>query len=245
MQQAGALTMVTSFPTPVPDGGTSTHLFDDSTLGTLLFAKIKEGIFHAPIRKLPSAAHLYSWGDSGDWLYLIQSGLVKSVTWSSAGKPCLLAIHGPTDLLGVSGLLGQQRWETAMTKTATEIRVIAGAQFQQIMVDPALRLAWQHYLTSWIAEQQETVTNFVTLDSKYRLATTLLRLARKLGDRSGPLLCLTRRITHDELGQMVGTTRSRIGYFLRCFEDAKLVEKHAQTLVVHEDRIRDYLLTAP
>jgi CRP-like cAMP-binding protein len=237
--------MVASLQMPVPDWGGTGRFSENCELGRLLFTRIKQGDFHAPIRKLPSAVHLYSWGDSGDWLYLIQSGLVKSVTWSSAGKPCLLAIHGPADLLGVSGLLGQQRSETAMTKTPTEIRAIAGAQFRQIVADSLLRDAWHHYLTSWIAEQQETVTNFVTLDSKYRLATTLLRLARKLGDRSGPLLCLSCRITHDELGQMVGTTRSRIGYFLRCFEDEKLVEKHDQTLVVHEDRIRDYLQTAP
>ncbi|MQA94872.1 MAG: helix-turn-helix domain-containing protein [Streptosporangiales bacterium] len=225
-------------------GGSRKAFPDDSDLGRILFERINEGAFHAPIRKLPSAVHLYSWGDSGDWLYLIQSGWVKSVTWSWGGKPCLLAINGPTDLLGVSSLITRQRSETAMTKTQAEIRVIAGDQFQQIMADALLRDAWHRYLTGWIADQQEALTHFVTLDSKQRLATTLLRLARKHGVRTGPALSITCRITHDELGQMVGTTRSRVGYFLRCFEDDQLVERRSQAIVVHEDRLLQYLLAA-
>src|SRR4051812_12611837 len=68
-------------------------------LGDLIFAKLLDRSFHAPVRRLPADAHLYSWGDCGDWLYLVQSGWVKSMTWSWGGKPCVLEINGPSALL--------------------------------------------------------------------------------------------------------------------------------------------------
>lgn len=210
--------------------------------GDLIFAKLLDRSFHAPVRRLPADAHLYSWGDSGDWLYLVQSGWVKSMTWSWGGKPCLLEINGPSALLGVSGFLTRQRAETAMTKTTTEIRVIARDQFQQITGDPSLHDAWQRYLTEHIVEQQESLTHFVTLDSEHRLAVTLLRLGRKVGVRNGAALSIGCRITHDELAQMVGTTRSRVGYFLKGFESAGLVCRSPQSIVVDETRMVDYLL---
>ncbi|HEY2577798.1 MAG TPA: Crp/Fnr family transcriptional regulator [Streptosporangiaceae bacterium] len=217
----------------------------DQKLGKMLLSRIDEGNFHAPIRKLAPYVHLYSWGDTGDWLYLVQRGWVKSLTWSWEGKPCLLAISGPADLLGVSGFLTGQRTETVMTKTPTQIRVIAHDQFHQILADLGLRAAWHDYLTSRIAEQQEALTYFVTLDSEHRLATTLLRLARKFGVQAENGLRINCKMTQDELAQMVGTTRSRIGYFLKCFEGKKIIEKRSSVLVIDEGRLLDYLLTCP
>lgn len=213
------------------------------TLGEMIFMKLTDGSFHAPVRKLPPDVHLYSWGDNGDWLYLVQSGWTKSMTWSWGGKPCLLEINGPTAILGVSGFLNRRRAETVMTKTATEIRVIARDQFHQITGDPLLRDGWHQHLTAHIVEQQEALTHFVTLDSEHRLAVTLLRLGRKLGVRNGTALSIGCRITHDELAQMVGTTRSRVGYFLKRFESRRMVRKYAQSFVVDEECLMEYLLS--
>ncbi len=216
--------------------------YSRTTLGKIIIAKLNEGTFHAPVRKLPPEVHLYSWGDSGDWLYLINSGWIKCMTWSWNGKPCLLEINGPTAIVGVSGFLTSRRAETAMTKTSTELTVIARDQLHQITDDPQLREAWHNHLTAHIIEQQEALTNFVTLDSEHRLAMTLLRLARKLGTRAGAELIIRCRVTHEELAQMVGTTRSRIGYFLKRFEHAQMTSKSGNQLVVNEDEVVDYLL---
>lgn len=233
-----------SFASNGPDGthDTAGQASGRFRLGEIICTKQQEGAFHAPIRKLPPDTHLYSWGDVGDWLYLIKSGWVKCMTWSWGGKPCLLSISGPTAILGVSSLVTGRRAETAMTKTTTEITIIARDQFQQITCDPALHHAWHKYLTTYIVEQQEALTSFVTLDSEHRLAMTLLKLGRTVGNRVGTRLCISCRITHDELAQMVGTTRSRIGYFLKLFEAQHIVARGGHALVVNEDRLTGYLL---
>lgn len=196
------------------------------------------------MRKLPPDVHLYSWGDSGDWLYLINSGWVKCMAWAWNGKPCLLNINGPATIVGISGFLTRRRAETAMTKTATEISVITRDQINQITNDPILHEAWHQHLTTHIVEQQELLTHFVTLDSEHRLAATLLRLGRKLGTQSGPATTINCRITHDELAQMVGTTRSRVGYFLKRFACQRMIKKVGQTLVISEDRLIEFLLAS-
>jgi len=222
-----------------------TTLHRRTVLGRIILAKIDEGTFHAPVRRLPPEVHLYSWGDSGDWLYLINSGWVKSMTWSLNGKPCLLEISGPTAIVGVSSILRGRRAETAMTKSPTELTVIARDQLHQITDDRMLRDAWDHHLASHITEQQETLTNFVTLDSEHRLAMTLLRLAQRLGsgngDGDGDGLIIDCRVTHEELTQMVGTTRSRVGYFLKRFQEAGMTTKRGHNIVVNANELTDYL----
>jgi CRP/FNR family cyclic AMP-dependent transcriptional regulator len=54
-------------------------------------------------------------------------------------------------------------------------------------------------------------------------------------------LHITCRITHNEFGQMVGTTRSRIGYFLKLFEARKMISRDVDTLVVQEHCLIQYL----
>jgi CRP/FNR family transcriptional regulator, cyclic AMP receptor protein len=238
-----ALVKDPSAPRISPDGTAGDRPVLPMKLGEIIYAKLRAGALHAPIRRLPPDVHLYSWGDRGDWLYLINSGWVKCMTWAWSGKPCLLDINGPTAVLGVSGILTSRRAETAMTKTVAEISVIARSQLNQIVDNPIMHEAWNQHLTAHIVEQQEALTHFVTLDSEHRLAMTLLRLGRKLGSRNGPLMTITCRITHDELAQMVGTTRSRIGYFLKRFEGGWMVSRVGHCLVLHEDRLCNYLLT--
>jgi hypothetical protein len=86
------------------------------------------------------------------------------------------------------------------------------------------------------------ISDLVTAESEYRLAAVVLQLGRKLGTRHGELLLIGERITQEELAGMVGTTRSRIGFFLKRFRAAGLVRrpKHG-FLIVHEGRLMDYL----
>lgn len=89
------------------------------------------------------------------------------------------------------------------------------------------------------------ITDFVTADSEYRLAAILLNVTRKMGRRSGPLLILDARITQEELSGMVGTTRSRIGFFLKRFIDSGMVLRSREgVLAVHEQRLDDFMTQA-
>jgi CRP/FNR family transcriptional regulator, cyclic AMP receptor protein len=122
------------------------------------------------------------------------------------------------------------------------LRRIMNSRVMAALADEGLRDDFVRYFAGRLAEQQQLILELVTGDSKHRLAAVLLHLARKLGRRDANLLSMQERITQEELASMVGTTRSRVGYFLKQFHHAGFVEKSRGVfLVVNEDRLEDYL----
>ena len=98
------------------------------------------------------------------------------------------------------------------------------------------------YLAVRISDQQDVISNLVTIDSEQRLGKTLLQLARKLGVEDPRSIRLTQRITHEELSGMVGTTRSRITFFMRRFRELNLIELcEKRFIIVKEKKLTAYL----
>jgi len=156
----------------------------------------------------------------------------------------LLDICGPGDIVGESFFIGSERTETVIAMTPTVVRALSRSQFLEGIFNNGLVEESLKYLASKLAEQQQIITQFVTADSEQRLAATLLRLARKLGKRRNGKLWIDEKITHEELAEIVGTTRSRVGYFLKRFRTARLIEPTSHSfLLVNEKLLDEYIQT--
>jgi len=168
-------------------------------------------------------AHVYMGGDLGRMVYFIESGQVKLLMVSPEGKECLLAIHTPGDIFGEFCLSEPGvRVETAIAMEKSVLKQIPGSKFLTILGLNGLNEGFVQYLTLRIAEQQQVIANLVTVDSEQRLGKTLLYLAHKLGKkgacdicRDSSAICIEHKISHDELSEMVGTTRPRISLFMQ------------------------------
>jgi CRP/FNR family transcriptional regulator, cyclic AMP receptor protein len=80
------------------------------------------------------------------------------------------------------------------------------------------------------------------VDSEQRLGKTLLSLARTLGKKDPRSIRIEVKITHEELSEMVGTTRPRISVFMQRFRNLGLIETNENNfLVIKEKRLTDYL----
>jgi len=176
-------------------------------------------------------------------VYVIESGQVKLLTLSPEGKECIVAIHTTGDVFGELCLAGGgERLETATAMEETELRMVPCAQFSKLLRSDPLLEGFLRYLSVRIADQQEVIAQLVTAGSEHRLGTTLLELARKLGKKESHGLTIEHRITHEELSQMVGTTRPRISVFMERFHNLGLIETSAQhCLVVRDKDLSDYL----
>jgi CRP/FNR family transcriptional regulator, cyclic AMP receptor protein len=98
------------------------------------------------------------------------------------------------------------------------------------------------YLTVRIAEQQEVITTLTTLKSEQRLARMLIRLSRVLGRNQSCGTCIAQRMSQEELAKMVGTTRTRIGIFLKRFRDLGLIHSTQEgCIVINEAGLRNFL----
>jgi CRP-like cAMP-binding protein len=98
------------------------------------------------------------------------------------------------------------------------------------------------FLAARIADQQQVIANLVAVDSEQRLGKTLLNLARTIGKKDPRSILIEPIITHEELSEMVGATRSWISMFMQRFHNLGLIETNADRfLIIREKKLTDYL----
>lgn len=218
----------------------------------------KDGRTHAHVPSLrdvfdrasSSAAHvradaqqaIYGTGDDDDAMYLIESGQVKLSMSSAAGKDCLLAIYTAGDLFGESCFISPKRIESAVAMLPTVVRRVAKRDFlAAVKATSAIDLLIGH-LASRMGERQTAVFDLITMDAERRLAKVLLGIAEKLGTYDEPYLRLEQRISHEELSQIVGTTRPRITAFMQRFRRLGILEDIGhRSIGVHRARAKEFL----
>jgi CRP-like cAMP-binding protein len=186
---------------------------------------------------------VYTCGDPAETVYFIESGQVKLLMLSPEGKECLLAIHTAGDTFGELCLAGPGvRQETAMAMEDTRVKRIPCGSFFRHLSRNSLIEGFVHYLAARLGEQQRVIANLITVDSEHRLGETLLSLARKLGQPDPRSTRIEKKITHEELSEMVGTTRPRITSFMLQFRALGLIEITPEHfLVIREQKLTDYL----
>jgi CRP/FNR family transcriptional regulator, cyclic AMP receptor protein len=93
-----------------------------------------------------------------------------------------------------------------------------------------------------IADQQQIIANLVMVDSEQRLGQTLLRLARTIDKQDPRSIRIELKISHEELSEMVGTTRPRISLFMQRFRNLGLIETSEEHfLIINEKKLTAYL----
>jgi CRP/FNR family cyclic AMP-dependent transcriptional regulator len=186
---------------------------------------------------------VYSCGDQDEMVYFIESGQIKLLLLSPEGKECLLAIHSGGDIFGELCLAGLgARHETATAMKETKIKKIPCARFFARLNRDSLSEGFVRYLTVRISDQQQVIANLVTVDSEQRLGQTLLQLARTMGKKDPRSIRIELRISHQELSEMVGTTRPRISLFMRRFHNLGLIETNSDHfLIIEENKLIAHL----
>jgi CRP-like cAMP-binding protein len=188
-------------------------------------------------------SNVYTCGDRDDSVYFIESGQIKLLMLSSDGKECLLAIHGGGDIFGELSLSGLgARLETSTAMKETILKQIPCTQFLACLSRDSLLEGFVRYLAVRIADQQQVIANLVTVDSEQRLGQTLLQLARTMGKKDPRSIRIELKISHEELSEMVGTTRPRISFFMQRFHHLGLIETNKDHFfVIKEKKLTDYL----
>jgi CRP-like cAMP-binding protein len=193
--------------------------------------------------KIARHGNVYTCGDQDEKVYFIESGQIKLLMLSSEGKECILAIHSTGDIFGELCLSGLgARLETATAMKQTILKQIPCDQFFTRLSRDSLFEGFVRYLAVRIADQQQVIANLVTVDSEQRLGKTLLQLARTLGKKDPRSIRIELKISHEELSEMVGTTRPRISMFMQRFRNLGLIETNEDHfLIIKESKLSAYL----
>ncbi|PYS49231.1 MAG: Crp/Fnr family transcriptional regulator [Acidobacteria bacterium] len=168
---------------------------------------------------------VFSQGAEADAIYFIQTGKVKVTVLSAQGKEAVLAMLGPREFFGEGCLVGQPvRISTATTtESSTVFQVQKKAMLQALHAQPDLSEKFTAALLARNIDLEEDLCDQLFNHSEKRLARVLLKLTRfgrhvDMPDAKMP------RLTHETLAEMVGTTRSRITFFMNKFKKLGLID---------------------
>ena len=190
------------------------------------------------------AAIIYSQGDPSGTVLYIQQGRVKLSVLSQDGKEAIVGVLSAGDFVGEGALAGQPvRLATATAMTTTRIRVIPKKQMIRLL--HRQRGMSDRFIAHMLARNtrlEEDLVDQLFNASEKRLARTLLLLAR-YGKPDGPLHVLP-RISQEVLAGMVGTTRSRVNFFMNKFRKLGFIEYNGG-LKVHHALLSVVLLDSP
>lgn len=196
----------------------------------------------ARVIRLSKAENVYTSGQRDDKIYLVEEGQVEIVVYPSNGKRCILSVQVEGEVFGELGVMVGARPETATARGHTVLRAISASRLRSTLDEAGIAKEFALHLLARLSHQEQTIANMVMLNSEQRLAVVLLELARKVGRRHGEELRIEQRITHEDLAAMVGTTRSRIGLFLKAFHArGLLILNGTPYLSVNERSIERYV----
>jgi CRP/FNR family cyclic AMP-dependent transcriptional regulator len=175
---------------------------------------------------------VFAQGDPATALFYIQEGKIKITVVSQAGKEAVIAVLGAGDFFGEGCLAGQQtRMATATAMTACSImRLERNTVFVVLHQEPTFSELLLSYMLSRSIRIEEDLVDQLFNSSEKRLARALLLLAN-FGKDGKPEKVIP-KISQETLAEMIGTTRSRVSFFMNKFRRLGFIEYNG-SLEVH------------
>jgi CRP/FNR family cyclic AMP-dependent transcriptional regulator len=167
---------------------------------------------------------VFSQGSRADAVFYIEKGKVKLTVLSARGKEAVVAILGNGDFFGEGCLAGQPlRMATAASITECSIlRVQKETMIRMLHNEPAWSERFMAYLLSRNVRIEEDLVDQLFNSSEKRLARILLLLTQF--GKDGQHEQVVPKISQETLAEMVGTTRSRVSFFMNKFRKLGFVE---------------------
>lgn len=191
-----------------------------------LFASMREGdiLAFAELvreRSFPKGSVIVFEDDPGDALYLVAKGQVKVVLIGEDGREVILSVLGEGNFFGEMSLIDDKpRSATVIAMIDSAVLLLRREDFQsRLRTSPEIAIALLRELSRRLRRADEKIGSLVLLDVSGRLADLVLRLAEEEGgDR------ITKKLTHNVLAQMIGSSRETVSRTMRDFVERELVE---------------------
>jgi len=163
-------------------------------------------------------------GDPADAIFYIQKGKIKLTVLSKQGKEAVIAILGKGDFFGEGCLAGQplrMATATAMSECSV-VRMKKGRMVRVLQKEPTFSEMFVTYLLSRNIRIEEDLVDQLFNSSEKRLARVLLLLAN-FGKEGKPEPVVA-KLSQETLAEIVGTTRSRVSFFMNKFRKLGFIE---------------------
>ncbi len=202
-------------------------------LGPEVAARLAEKV---EMREIRRREVIYLPGDPGSSLFFVNGGRVKISKVTRDGKALTLNYCGPSELFGESCLVeGGPREEMAEAMENAMVTEVERADFERLLQSHA---ALGYQMTKLLARRRRDLENkletLVFRDVTSKLAELLLALAEEYGvdDSRGTLVAL--KITHQELANLIGSTRETVSLTLSQFKKKNLICTEGRKVIISD-----------
>lgn len=193
-------------------------------------------------KRFPQGATIFSEGAPSDSVYILRSGLVKLISLSEKGRETILYILKPDEVFGELLLCEDRRPFTAIAVEDALVTMISREHFLKLLSSvPSLALNFIRVLSKRLAQVEKGLAESSHTWSYHRLAKVLLHLSEQYGEEvsSGTLIKL--RLTHEDLANLIGTTRETVTTQLNRFTRMGLLNRQARRLIVTRPRLTEFI----
>ena len=193
-------------------------------------------------RRLPPESVLFPEGAKSDSLFILREGFVKLLQVSEKGTETILHILREGELFGELLLSGLPRPFTAVAITEVSVEVLSGDDLRQALLEvPGFALGFMALLSRRMGRVEREFARLLTEWAYHRLARELLHLAGDLGEKTPLGTRISLRLTHEDLANLIGTSRETVTNQLRRFEEMGLLHREGRRIIIHPDRLREYI----
>jgi len=183
----------------------------------------------------------YAQGDAADAIFYVQKGQLRVTVTSASGKEATLALVGAGEFLGENCMISAHPVRLATATAMTECTVLKISKAEMVRVlhqEQALSDVFVSFLLTRNARVQADLVDQLFNSSEKRLARILLLLAQ-FGKESKPETVVP-KISQEVLAEMIGTTRSRVSFFMNRFRKLGFLEYNGE-IRIHNSLLNIFL----
>jgi CRP/FNR family transcriptional regulator len=216
-----------------------------------IFGDLPQGVLQALesvalTNEFPTGAVLFSEGQMVKGLYLVRRGAVKLSVCGSDGRTLILRIVEAGEALGVAAVITGREYEaTAEAQEPCEVTFLRHCDVLRLMRTHGEFALWvtKHLSHDYNSTCREIRTLMLSGSASEKLARLLVGWMDQRAGSPNPSR-MKMRLTHEEIGQMIGTSRETVTRLFAGFKKQRLVEQEGATLVVPNRMALESLITA-
>ncbi|MQA26565.1 MAG: cyclic nucleotide-binding domain-containing protein [Micromonosporaceae bacterium] len=177
---------------------------------------------------------VFTEGEPGDSLYIVMSGKIKVGRRAADGRQNLIAVMGPSDMVGELSLFDPGP-RTATTTAVTDSRVARlrkSALRPWITNRPEIAEQLLRVLARRLRRTNDALADLIFTDVPGRVAKSLLQMASRFGTRDGGVLRVTHDLTQEELAQLVGASRETVNKALADFASRGWLRLDGKSVII-------------
>lgn len=168
--------------------------------------------------------------------------MVKLSSLSDKGRETILHILKPDEVFGELLLSEEQRPFTAVTLEDSLVTIISKESFVELLMTvPSVALTFIRLLSKRLALVERGLAEFSHTWSYHRLARVLLQLSEKYGEEVASGTLINVRLTHEDLANLIGTSRETVTTQLSKFTRLGLLKRQARRFIVAKSKLGDFI----